>query len=321
MMRVATFPNHKLSMTYTLESQRKVYDLQIQASSGKVASEYAGLGADVHRLVSLEGATTRTTQYKTNNEIVDHRLEAMETSVSQIYDTVTEFRTLLINALNANNAQEMGIAEEAQNYKDEITKLLNIEQDGRYLFSGSRTDTPPVDQTGWTPPVWPLVPPLTQYTNEYYQGDQVTLSIDADVNQTVSYGVTADEDAFEYVLRAMHYIEISGTGIDTATMETALALVNAALGTSTGDAILGVPQPARDLADIRTGIGISRRALENANKNHEDFLLYTQQGISDIENVDAAQVISELSANQTQLESSYMVISKLSQMSLMNYLS
>lgn len=321
MMRIATFPSHTLSLSYTLESQRKVYDLQIQASSGKVSTDYAGLGASVHRLVSLEDATMRTAQYKANNEIVDHRLQAMETSVSQVYDTTTEFRTLLINALNANNAEEMGIAVEAANYKDEIAKLLNIEQDGRHLFAGSRTDTRPVDLTGWTPPVWPLTPPLTQYTSEYYKGDAVTMTVDADTSQTVSYGVTADEDAFEYVLRAMHYVEISGTGIDRTTLETALALVNAALGTSQGDATLGVPAPARDLADIRTEIGISRRAIENANTNHEDFLLYTQQGIGDIENVDAAQVISQLSANQTQLEASYMVISRLSQLSLMSYLS
>jgi flagellar hook-associated protein 3 FlgL len=320
MMRVATFANHQLSMNYTMESQRKVYDLQIQVSSGKVSTDYAGVGHDVHRLVSLKNATARTEQYQANNNIVDQRLQAMETSVSQIYDSVTEFRTLLINALNANNAQEMGIDVEARNYKDEMAKLLNVEHDGRFLFAGSRTDTRPVDLTGWTPPVWPLTPPLTQYTDEYYNGDQVQLSVDADVDLTVGYGVTGDEDAFEYVLRAMHYVDISGPGVDKPTLETALALVNAALGTTQGDATLGVAPLTRDLADIRTDLGISRRALENANTNHEDFLLYAQQGIGDIENVDAAQAISQLSANQTQLESSYMVISKLSQLSLMNYL-
>ncbi len=171
MIRVATFANHQLTMGYTMESQRKVYDLQTQVSSGKVSADYAGVGPDVHRLVSLKVATVRTDQYQANNAIVDQRLQAMETSVAQIYESATEFRTLLINALNANNAQEMGIDIEAKNYKDEMAKLLNIEQDGRFLFAGSRTDTRPVDLTGWTPPVWPLTAPLTQYTDEYYKGD------------------------------------------------------------------------------------------------------------------------------------------------------
>lgn len=320
MMRVATFPNHQLTMAYTLESQRKVLDLQIQVSSGKVATEYAGVGTDVHRLINLETAATRTTRYQANNQTIDKRLEAMETSVAQIYDSVTEFRTLLINALNANNAAEMRIDVEAKNYKDEIAKLLNIEQDGRYLFAGSRTDTQPVTLSGWTPPTWPLTPPLTQYTDEYYQGDQTQLTVDVDVDSTVTYGVTADEDAFEYVLRAMHYVEISGPGVDRQTLETALALVSAALGTSTGDATLGVPPLTQDIADIRTGIGISRRALENANKNHGEFLLYTQQNIGDIENVDPAAALAELATQETQLQASYTVISRLSQMSLMNYL-
>lgn len=320
MIRVATFANHQLSMSHTMESQRKVYDQSIQVSSGKVASDYAGVGADVHRLVSLKNSSARTEQYVSNNNVVDQRLEAMETSVSQIYESVTEFRTLLLNALNANNAQEMGIDVEAKNYKDEMAKLLNIEHDGRFLFAGSRTDTEPVDLAGWTAPVWPLTAPLTQYTDEYYNGDQVQLTTAADADLTVSYGVTGDEDAFEYVLRAMHYVEISGPGVDRNTLETSLALVNAALGTSQGDATLGVPPLARDLADIRTDIGISRRALENANTNHEDFLLYAQQGIGDIENVDPAAALAELSANQTQLQASYTVVSRLSQLSLMNYL-
>jgi flagellar hook-associated protein 3 FlgL len=320
MYRVATFANQQLSMAYTMESQRKVQGLQIQVSSGKVATEYFGVGSDVHRLVSLESASVRSAQYKANNLTVDKRLEAMETSVAQIYASVTEFRTLLINALNANNASEMRIDEEARNYKDEVAKLLNIEQDGRYLFAGSRTDTQPVSLDGWTAPTWPLTPPLTQYTAEYYKGDQTQLAVDADANLSVTYGVVASEDAFEYVLRAMHYIQVSGPGVDKPTMETALALINTALGTSPGDATLGVPAISRDLADIRTGIGISRRALENANKNHDDFLLYTQQGIGDIENVDPAAAIAELSANETQLQASYMVISRLSQLSLLNFL-
>lgn len=320
MYRVATFANQQLTMAYAMESQRKVYDLQVQVSSGKVATEYYGVGNDVHRLVSLETASTRTAQYKANNLTVDKRLEAMETSVAQIYETVTEFRSLLINALNANNASEMRIDEEARNYKDEIAKLLNIEQDGRYLFSGSRTDTQPVNLDGWTAPAWPLTPPLTQYTAEYYRGDQTRLAVDADTNLSVTYGVTADEDAFEYVLRAMHYVQISGPGVDKTTLETALALVNTALGTSPGDATLGVPAISKDLADIRTGIGISRRALENANKNHDDFLLYTQQGIGDIENIDPAAALAELATNETQLQASFMVISRLSQLSLLNFL-
>lgn len=321
MIRFATHPGFQQSMSYTLNAQRAVYDLQLQISSGMVSTDYSGVGSNVHRLVSLEGQAARTDQYVAGNKLIDQRLQAMETSVSAVYSTTTEFRTLLVNALNANNADEMGIAAEAANFKDEITKLLNVSEDGRYLFAGSRTSTAPVDQAGWTPPAWPLTPPLTQYTDEYYKGDQMLLSAEVDVDHSVTYGVTAAEDSFEYVLRAMHYVEISGTGIDRETLETALALVNAALGTSSGDATLGVPAPTRDLADIRTAIGTSRRALEISNKRHEEVKLYTAQNIGDIENVDSAAAIAQLSSAETLLQASYMTVSRLSQLSLMNYLS
>ncbi|GIK99682.1 MAG: flagellar hook-filament junction protein FlgL [Alphaproteobacteria bacterium] len=321
MIRFATYPGFQQTMSYTLNAQRAVYDLQAQVSSGLVSTDYAGVGGNAYRLVTLETQTTRTNQYVAGNKLVDHRLQAMETSVASIYDTATKFRTLLVNALNANNAGEMAIADEAANFKDEITKLLNVSEDGRYLFAGSRTTTAPVDQAGWTPPAWPLTPPLTQYTAEYYKGDQTLLTAEVDVDHSIGYGITAAEDAFEYVLRAMHYVEISGNAVDRATLETSLALVNAALGTSNGDATLGVAAPTRDIADIRTAIGTSRRAIELANKRHEEVLLYTEQNIGDIENVDPAAALTRLSAAETQLQASYMTVSRLSQLSLLNYLS
>lgn len=320
MIRVSTFASQQLTLAQTLNSQRNIYDLQAQASSGMVSRDYSGIGANAHRLVNLKSSLTRTDQYIANNDIVTHRLTAMETSVSQIYEATTKFRALLVNALNAENAQEVGIADEAANFKQEVAKLLNVEQDGRFLFAGSRTATQPVDLAGLTLPTFPLSPPLTQIDSEYYKGDAVVLSTDSDVKTTISYGATADAGAFEYLIRAAHYVESLGSAPDRATLETALALVNAALGTETLNAPLGVAPLTLDLADLRTRIGISLGALESANTHHEDFKLYSTQAVGDIENVDVAAVISKLSMSQTLLEASYMTISRLSQMNLTQFL-
>jgi len=320
MIRIGTYAHQQLTLAHALNSQRQMLDLQIQVSSGKISRDYAGIASDAQRLVSLETAHLRAGQYVENNSLVARRLETMETSISQVYDTASRFRTLLVNALNTDNAVDLSIANEAGNFKKEVANLLNVEVEGRYLFAGSRTDVKPVDLNGWTPPAMPLTPPLTPYASEYYQGDAVILAAEADTALSVDYGMTASENAFEYVLRAMHYVELTGSAPDRATLETALALLNTALGTESPNAALGADPIARDLADLRTAIGTSRRSLDSATQRLGEFILYTEQNIGDIENVDVAEAITQLTAQQTQLEAAFMTISRLSQLSLLQFL-
>lgn len=323
MTRISDLSLHQLTLAQTLNTQARMAELQIQVSSGQKAQRYSGIANDAHRLVSLQDAHARATQYLQTNKIVDSRLTTMETNISQMFDSATQFRTLLVNALNNNNADDLSIATAATNAKEQFANLLNVQVDGRYLFAGSRTDTSPVDLTGWSVPpnlTPPLTLPLPQYKSEYYKGDGVQQTAEIDTDQTIDYGIAADEDAFEYVLRAMHYVETTGSPPDRDTLETALALLNTALGTGSPDAARGAPAIGRDLADLRSLIGTSRKAIEQADTRHNDFTLQLEQNIGDIASVDVAQALTELSTQQTQLQASYMTLSRLSQLSLLEFL-
>jgi len=323
MTRISDLSLHQLTLAQTLNTQSRMADLQIQVSSGQKAQRYTGIASDAHRLISLQDAHSRTAQYLQTNQIVDSRLTTMEANISQMFDAATRFRTLLVNALNNNNGDVLPIATDAANFKEQFANLLNVQVDSRYLFAGSRTDTAPVDLNGWSVPpnlTPPLTLPLPQYKSEYYKGDGVQQAAEIDTDQTIDYGITADEDAFDYVLRAMHYVETTGSPPDRDTLETALALVNTALGTSTPDPARGAPAISRDLADLRSLVGTSRSAIEQANTRHNDFTLQLEQNIGDIQSVDVAQALTELSSRQTQLQASYMTLSRLSQLSLLEFL-
>lgn len=323
MTRISDLALHQLTLAQTLGTQKRVADLQIQVSSGLRAQRYTGIASDAHRLVSLQASQSRTAQYVKSNQIVDSRLTAMENNVSQVFDSATQFRTLLLNALNNSNGDDLQIAAEAGNFRQQVANLLNVQVDGRYLFAGSRTDVKPVELDGWSPPpnlIPPLTLPLPQVASDYYQGDAVQHTAEVDADLTVTYGITADEDAFEYVLRAMQYVETAGAPPNRDALESALALVNTALGTETPNAARGAAPIQRDLADLRSLIGTSRRAIEEANTRHEEFTLHLEQNIGDIQSVDVAKALTELSSQQTQLEASYTMLSRLSQLSLLNFL-
>jgi flagellar hook-associated protein 3 FlgL len=323
MTRVSNYALNNFLQSQTLGVQQRLADLQIQASSGQKAQTYAGIATDAHQLISLEVAHAQTAQYVKTNQTVDSRLTSMESSVSDIFKAATNFRTLLLNAENNTNAGDLSIDTEAANFRQQVANLLNVQVDGRYLFAGSRTDVKPVDLTGWpVPPTLtpPLVLPLPTYDTNYYKGDSQIMSAQIDTSLTINYGVTADNPAFEYLLRAAYYIQSAGPTPSQDEMETALSLINTALGTESGNAARGVLPLTQDVADIQSLIGTSRSSIDQANARHSDFTIYLEQNISDIKTVDVAQTLTQVSSYTTQLQASYMTLSQISQLSLLNYL-
>lgn len=302
MTRVANFAQHERNLAHILDAQQRLNDGQLRISSGKKSEHYSGVARDARRIVNVETSHVRTTQFISNNNLVGQRLQTMETNVAQVFDLVTQYKTLIINALNADNASDLAMPIQTQSLMDEISALLNVEQDGRFLFSGSRTDTRPVDQGGL--PGAYTVPTVNNDSIGYYSGDTTNLTIQADENFTVSYGVHAGEQGFEQAIRAMHMVIIGPPG-DRATLDDALRVID--------QAIDGV-------SDIRTQIGASRAALENVNGRLDDFLLFSEQTISDLENTDITEVITRMNSDQVAVEASFAVISRLADLTLTRFL-
>ena len=302
MTRVTNFAQHERNLSHILDAQRRLNDGQLQISSGKKSQHYSGVARDVRRIVNVEAGHVRTTQFISNNNLVEQRLQTMETNVAQIFELATQYKTLIINALNSDNSSDLAMPIQTQAMLDEVGALLNIEQDGRFLFSGTRTDTRPVDQTGL--PVSYTIPTTNGDASGYYAGDAVNLTVQADENFTVSYGITAGDTGFEQAVRAMHMV-IIGPPNDRATLDEALSVID--------EAINGI-------SDIRTQIGASRAALENVNSRLEDFLLFTEKTISDLENTDITEVITKMNSDQVAVEASFAVISRLADLTLTRFL-
>lgn len=302
MTRVANFAQHQRNLSHILDAQKRLNDGQLQISSGKKSQHYSGVSRDARRIVNVEAGHVRTTQFISNNKLIDQRLQTMETNVAQVFELVTQYKTLIINALNADNSADLAMPIQTQALMDEVTALLNVEQDGRFLFSGTRTDTRPVDQTGL--PAAYVIPTTNGDSSGYYAGDANNLTVQADENFTVAYGVNAGAVGFEQAIRAMHMVVI-GPPNDRATLDEALRVVN--------QAIDGV-------SNVRTEIGASRAALENVNSRLNDFLLFTEQTISDLENTDITEVITTMNSDQVAVEASFAVISRLSDLTLTRFL-
>jgi flagellar hook-associated protein 3 FlgL len=306
MTRIANLAQYNQMMANIRQTQTRWQDTNIQASTGYKAQRYSGIAPDSRQLINLESSRARMGQYQTNNNTVNLRLQTMEVSISNVTDAATKLKNLLTNALNGQNATELAIGQEAQNLLNEVAKNLNAKIGDRYLFSGTKTNVPPVDLNapGFSAP--PTTYPSVADTG-YYQGDSTVLTTRAADDFDITYGVTANENGFEQVIRALNLtatVTLTPT-VDRDRLQNALELVN---------------QAVNSLPTIRSRVGSAQNALDQANEEHGDMTTFLDQSITNITGVDVAEAMSRMAADETLLNVSYMAIAKLGQLSLVNFM-
>lgn len=304
MIRTSTFALHDLQLFNANRTQTRMQDATIQISSGKQSQNYAGLAEDSRRLISLESTHMRSANFLKQIDLVSSRLTTMESSVAQLQDIASELKTLLVNATSADNADDLALIDRGQTMLDQFGGLLNVQEDGRYLFAGGTSNRAPIDYGSFDPTAAGYDPnnPVPA-NNGYYAGDSLEQAARIDEDELLTYGVTADEPAFEALARAI-YLTRNANG-DKSMLEQALHAVETAVET---------------LPDVRSRIGADQVALEQAKGRHSDLMIYIEQSIDSIENVDMAAAMARFSADQVMLEASYSVTARLAQISLVKFL-
>ncbi|WP_316977865.1 hypothetical protein [Shumkonia mesophila] len=148
MNRIANLASTNALVSRLMQTQARVNDLQIQASTEKVSQTYQGIARNSQRLVSVENSRDMLSNFVSNNVTTDLRLKTMDVAVSGIRTAIIDFREALFEF-------EAGSGDEEQRVKDvqdaaframnDIGIHLNSDADGRFMFSGSRVTTQPVD--------------------------------------------------------------------------------------------------------------------------------------------------------------------------------
>ena len=308
MFRVSTFGSHELSLYNAMQTQKRLQEGHIAGTTGMKSQDYAGLNTETRRLLSMESTIARIDAHDRNIAATERRLQAMEISVSQLSDIASEAKTLLVNALNAEDAEELQLDVRAGDMLEQVAGLLNVKFEERYLFAGGRTDVEPVDFGAFDPtnPAYDPNNPVPANAG-YYQGDTQVLTARIDESQTLDYGVTAAEGAFEELIRGLKLVENAGTPgmIDRPSLEQALDLIQGAV---------------RDIPDVRGQIGANLTTLDSVRDKQEQLRIYAQETITQTETADIGQTMTRITADQVLLEASYTLTARLSQVSLVNFL-
>jgi flagellar hook-associated protein 3 FlgL len=314
--RIGTFTNQQLILGATLRNQARFADTQLQVATGKVSQTFSGISQDASRLTNLKNELAKTEQYIENIDVVTKRLEFMEFGLEQIDDMARDMRSLIRSNLNGDAATTVNLQALAQQYLEQVTEIMNLRDDSRYLFAGGKTDTKPVDLANGVYTA-PAPPPFDATVDTgYYEGDAAIAEVRIDDTVVVQYGVLASESAFEKIIRSLDHVA----------QTTFTSPITAAEKQMLNDAITALTEAVEDngtsktIGELASDAVLDLRLLDSQREKHQQYANFASTAIGEIENVDTAEAVTLLNFQQVQLQASYELIARIGALSLTNFL-
>jgi flagellar hook-associated protein 3 FlgL len=307
--RVSNLASNKLVQSTIMKTQERILDSQLQISTLQKSQDYSGIADSADRLVTTEASRRRIDQYLTEGSNVQLRMNTMLNSIDSLKTTLSDVQGM-IRDIQDDGTLPSGIDKDefADTKISEVEDFLNVRVAGRYLFSGSLTDTKPVvpgDMT--TPPTYDSSFNTVAEPSFYYQGDDTKLKARLDEGLDVQYGVTADDPAFEKLTRAIRILRstpLNDPDIKSKMQEASDLCTQAQDGMQSLE--LNVGTKVEQLGRTTTTL--------NNSKNFMDGV------VSDLEMADTTTAVAQLTQDQTTLQASYQVIVRMSGLSLTNFL-
>jgi flagellar hook-associated protein 3 FlgL len=301
-MRVATFAVNDQMINNALRTEATMANLQVQEASGLKAEYLANYGADTQHIINLQVSVTQSQSYIDAATLASSKTNVMDTAISQVSDIVTKLRTALSAASTATGTDTGGAAaiSEAQQLLQSMGSALNTQYDGEYVFGGAQTSTAPVDLTAFSTGAGALTTPDTSY----YKGDDALASVRVSGSQTVTYGVTADNPAFEEVMRVLKVVANSSS-LSSDDVTNALNVVDGAVD---------------DVASVLGKLSSAAAQIGTAQTGQSEFMSFAQGLDNNLSSVDVGAITAQLSVYQAQLTASFTAMSKIDGISLASYL-
>ncbi len=291
-MRVTSFTIFNQLTRAFQRNVNELSDLYNKLSSGRKMDKPSDDVIGTARAMDYKISINDNEQYKRNIDEAESHLSFTETTLSSVSGILTRVRELAIEGANGSQSADSraSIAEEAAALNDQLMSLANTKFRDRYIFSGFKTSTEAFD------------------SNFIYQGDTGLINVTIDRNANIAINITGDK---AFSVNGVTFFKTLDD-LRTALENNDLAGIQAAL-TPLDDAI-------NQVSNIRADVGARLSYLENQKSRIEDNNLNLKTVLSNTEDTDMAETISEVSKTEAALEALRQSGAKIISQSLMDFL-
>lgn len=241
--------------------------LQDQMSSGKKIKRPSDDPVNLVSALRLRTTITETEKYVANVNAALSWLETTDVALGQAGDLLQRVRELVVQGANDSLPQtsRQAIAAEVRQIKEQLLQVANTVHDGRYIFGGYKTLTPPFDAAG------------------NYTGDGVAdlqYEIGPGIKMTVN--ITGD-DVFKNAIDVFQLLDDIVNDLNTANTAN---LSGVRLG--------AVDRAIDNILQVRADVGARVNRLELTRNRLEETRINVSDLLSRTEDVDMAEIITRL---------------------------
>lgn len=278
-----------------------------QMSSGKAITKPSDDPYGAARAMSLRTDLAGVKQHQRNVDEAQSWMSATSTTLSSITDLAQKARELTVQGATDTLSQSGRDA-----IADQIDQLIagmkqegNATYDGRYVLGGSRTNTPPFDSA-----LTKTDPSVT--TNDAYSGDAASQLREIGPGVTIAVNVHGDEvlggasGSSGNLLGVLRDIATHLRSGDTAELG--------------GGDIKAVSDQIDNLLAVQARVGAGMNRLDTASSRLAQIEESTTSMLSNTEDADMAEVITNYSTQQAVYQSALNAGARIVQTSLLDFL-
>jgi len=283
--------------------QNKLATTQAQLAVSKQVLSPSDAPDKAAAIQRIKGEIDRQSSHSALLKGALNRYKAEETALSSANSILTRLKELSLQAANGTLglSDKKSIAVEIKSLRDQLLSLGNTRDDnGNYLFSGTRVNTPAFSQNSTGSVV--------------YNGDQTQTRIPAGVERTVQY-TRAGTDVFQRVVRS----DGSAVGFFDALDQLVLAVDNGQTNS--------IEQSIADLTQMQNALGLSlaqtgsdQQVVQSQLDVIAETTLRMKSTLSDVEDLDYAAAVTRMNKEMMSMQAAMSSFSKISSLSLFQYI-
>lgn len=312
-MRISTQMMYQQNMRGVTDAQSEWLKSGEQMSTGKRVLTPSDDPIAAAQAVVLSQAQAQNSQYATARGFAKQRVSLEDSVLGAVATSITAAQEKLVYANNGtlSDTDKATVATDLQGIRDQLMNLANsTDGNGRYIFGGYKTATPPFDST----------------TGAYSGGtNTVTQQVDSSRSMVIGHTGTQifetltsnakpepDGSAPENKLFAMLDSAIAALKVPVEGDDAAQAVQTAAVEKSSR----GLTNALDAVGTVIAEVGVQLNELDELNNLGTDRGLGQTEQMSNLVDVDITSAISSYVMKQAALQASYKAFSDMQGMSL-----
>ncbi|MFA4994264.1 MAG: hypothetical protein WC521_03060 [Bdellovibrionales bacterium] len=312
------------NLTSALQNQQlSLSELSSQLATQKKHTDLTDYSAnDARNLIDLQAAGTQCDAYISVIATASTNLSIYDTIMTDLEEIISQAQSLANNNPTYTEDIASNVLIQTNNYLKSVTVDLNQTINGRYILSGSRYNTQPVQDLSALPlstldtTIYTDNLTLPSYDTEFVEGAGSTSATAyttdramIDDGYIVDYGITSNDPAIQKVVMGLRYLQAAGNSTDTATYKSNMTQASTLLAS-------GLAQ----IQNLHTNIANNVNVMAMEKEAQKTEISNLTDRVSNIQQVDTTEIAIKITSFQSVLQASYSATGSILKMSIVNYL-